>query len=412
MTYDVIIIGAGAAGLFAAANLPKDKNCLVLEQRSTPGKKLLLSGSGQCNITHGGNMRDFLVHYGAHGKIIRPILYQYGNQAVIDFFRGKGIRLIERNDGKVFPETLKSSDILKALVKACDNNRVSFAFNAPVTDIQHVVNPDSGKYFFNVVGGNVIHKAKRIIVATGGKSYPKTGSDGSIMPILKRLGQPLIPQTPALTPILTQNYRYSHLSGISFRDIWVYLSGKSKNGISIRKRGDLLLTHKGFSGPVILELSRYAHQGDTLKICYLPGMDVGALSKSIMTASNGSQKQFISIVAEIYGDMIPTRLIEALCKVAGINPFVKASSVAGKSIKHFSTLLLGDTHTISSIGGFNVAMVTAGGVDLGGVDLKTLQSKICTGVYFAGEVLDVDGDTGGYNLQFAFSSGVLASRLL
>lgn len=421
MIYDVIIIGAGAAGLFAAANIREGISCLVLEKGNSPGKKLLLAGSGQCNITHSGSIRDFQGHYGAHGKTIRPILYQFGNRSVMKFFEDRGVPLLERPDGKVFPKTLNSEDILLTLIGAGEENNVCFAYGAGVTDIYTAVigeeSVESGAcgsdFVYTVVAGGVSHRAKRVIVATGGKSFAGTGSDGSIMPILEALGQPIVPQRPALAPIFTQSYPYSRLSGISFRDIRASIvSPGCTDGCNPKKRGDLLLTHRGFSGPLILELSRYATPYDALNINYLPGLDTSEVYRSISHASTGSLKQFSTVLMELFGDRIPARFADAVAKLVGINPAVKASTVPGNMMKRLSAILTGDMHQITSVGGFESAMVTAGGVSLEGVDLSSLQSKVCPGLYFAGEILDVDGDTGGYNLQFAFSSGYLASRLL
>lgn len=424
MIYDVIIIGAGAAGLFAAANLPVGTKSLVLEKGESPGKKLLLAGSGQCNITHGGNMRDFLVHYGSKGKTIRTILYQFGNGAIMSFFKAHGVPLAQREDGKVFPVSMRAEDILRTLVSACEDNGVSFAYGAAVTDIKFVAagdkpaielpDPWPGEdWYYSVMGGGVEHRARRLIIAAGGKSYPKTGSDGGIMPILQKLGQPVTAQRPALTPIFTYDYPYAKLSGVALRDIRVSAVGKDAGGISSpKKRGDMLLTHKGFSGPVILELSRYVRQGGALNICYLPGADVKSVYQLLSGSVSGCQKQFSTFIWELYGDRIPRRFLDAISQIAGISPGEKASRIQGSVLKKLSELLTGDVQQISGVGGFEMAMVTAGGVSLESVNLKTLQSTVCPGAYFAGEVLDVDGDTGGYNLQFAFSSGYLASRLL
>lgn len=414
MVYDVIIVGAGAAGLFAAANMPESVKCLVLENGNSPGRKLLIAGNGQCNITHSGEIRDFLSHYGFHGKSIRSILYAFNNRAVIQFFRQRGVPLAERADGKVFPQTLRGEDILDALIRSINDKNVSFAYNAPVTSIVPIEIPSDAlpnSIGYSVTAGGVRHLTTRVIVAAGGRSFPQTGSDGSIMPVLNALGQPLVPQLPALTPIFTNNYSYGRMSGISLRDVRASIvSQDPSESCYPRKRGDLLLTHRGFSGPVILELSRYAHQGDFLSICYLPGMDSSEVCMSIKLAVAGSVKQFSTVMAALYGTRIPSRFLDALSRRAGIDPSLKASTVPGAAIKRLSVLLTGDTHSIASLGGFDTAMVTVGGVALEGVDLKTLQSKLFPGLYFAGEVLDVDGDTGGYNLQFAFSSGYLTAK--
>lgn len=423
MIYDVIIIGAGAAGLFAAANLPAGNKSLVLEKGSGPGKKLLLAGAGQCNITHGGNMRDFLVHYGSKGKTIRPILYQFGNGALMNYFKERGVPLAPREDGKVFPVSMSAEDILHALVRACEDNGVSFAYGAAVTDIRFVSAQDESaaplshltqeEWYYSVTGGGVEHRARRLIIAAGGKSYPKTGSDGSIMPILRKLGQPINDQRPALTPIFTRDYPYAKLSGVSLKDIRVSAVSRDAGGVSSpKKRGDMLLTHKGFSGPVILELSRYVRKGGALNICYLPGADEKSVYQLLSGSVSGCQKQFSTLIGELYGDRIPRRFLDRISQLAGISPSEKASRIKGGALKKLAAILTGDVHVISGVGGFEMAMVTSGGVSLESVDLKNLQSTVCPGIYFAGEVLDVDGDTGGYNLQFAFSSGYLAARLL
>lgn len=406
MMYDVIIVGAGAAGLFAAANLEPGTRAMVLEKGSSAGKKLLIAGSGQCNITHGGQMRDFLSHYGSKGKTIRPILYQFGNRAVMDYFTRHSVPVMERDDGKVFPRSMKAPDILGALISECEKNCTEIVYNAPVTGIRQ---GEKGEGDFVIAAGAKRYEARRVIVAAGGRSYPATGSDGSIMPVLQSLGQPITEQVPALVPVFTHSYPYGALAGASARDIRV--SVISREGTKAKKRGDMLFTHRGLSGPVILELSRYVRQGDALSICYLPGLDSGIVYGQISEAARGSKKQFATLMGRLYGDIMPRRLVDILSRRAGISPSVSASKLSGGSIKTLAELMTGDVHQVSGTGGFNVAMVTAGGVALDAVKLDTLESKTVPGLYFAGEVLDVDGDTGGYNIQFAFSSGYLAAKL-
>lgn len=406
MIYDVIVIGAGAAGLYAAANIDEGVSCLVLEKGPRPGRKLLTAGGGQCNITHGGNMRDFLAHYGGHGKIIRTVLYACTNAAVARFFEAHGIRLEEREDGKLFPESRNAEDILDALLKATDERNVSFAYSAPVTDIRP---PQDGELDYQVTAGGVIHRGRAVIVAPGGRSFPRTGSDGSIMPILDRLQVPLIPQRPALSPISVKAYPYGRLSGVSFRDIRASILAQDTGKCYVRRTGDMLLTHMGFSGPVMLELSRYVGPGELLSICYLPGEDAGGIRRAIQAAAAGNNRQISTLLTEMVS--LPARFSETLCMRVGVNPTEQVSRVNGEAIGAIAIMLTGDIHAIAGTAGFETSMVTAGGVDLDAINLRTLESKQYPGLYFAGEVLDVDGDTGGYNLQFAFSSGYVASRL-
>jgi|GEM_PF-33602 YfiH family protein len=419
--FDLIIIGAGAAGLFAGASLSSPVSGLVLEKSAAPGKKLLMSGGGQCNLTHGGSIKEFVSHYGQNGKRIRPILYRFNNLAVMEFFRGKGVPLIEREDGKVFPKSLQARDVLDVLVKECVKNGLEFNYSTPVTSIRF----DSTSSIHTVFCGQTAYRTRRIIVATGGCSYPTTGSDGSFFSVIKEMGIKIMPPKPALVPIYAQQYPYKELAGISFDAAKVTISNDGK---TIGEQTDgLLFTHDCFSGPAILNCSRYAAPGHDLMINYIPGKSADVMYKELQQILPGNGKQLLTVLYEfINGNIsesdaldwdasdvprgIPKRFLETICVHAGGIPTQKVTQVSGTTWKTIFRLLTGDRHSISGVGGYNIAMVTTGGVSLDEVNLKTLESKKLPGLFFAGEVLDVDGDTGGYNLQFAFSSGYLAKE--
>jgi len=227
--------------------------------------------------------------------------------------------------------------------------------------------------------------------------------------LLGRLQIPTVPQRPALAPITVKAYPYGRLSGISFRGVRASILVRDSGKSSVRRTGDLLLTHMGFSGPLMLELSRYVTPGELLSICYLPGEDAGGIRRAIQNAASGNQRQISTVLSERFP--LPARFLETVCQRAGVNPAERASHVSGEAIGVIAVMLTGDIHSISGTAGFETSMVTVGGVSLDAVDLHTLASRQYPGLYFAGEVLDVDGDTGGYNLQFAFSSGYVASRL-
>lgn len=419
--FDLIIIGAGAAGLFAGASLSSQVNGLVLDKAATPGKKLLMSGGGQCNLTHGGSIKDFVSHYGKHGKRIRPILFQFSNLAVMEFFRNKGVPLIEREDGKVFPKSLQASEVLDVLVIGCLKNGLAFKYSTPVTSI----NFDSESSIYSVRCDQIEYRSKKIVVTTGGCSYPTTGSDGRFFSALEAMGIQIVPPKPALVPIYVQQYPYKELAGISFNAAKVTISN-GKEAIGEQTDG-LLFTHDCFSGPAVLNCARYAAPGYDLIINYLPGKSVDVMYKEVQQRLPGSSKQLLTVLYEfINGNVydadaldwdvsdvqreIPKRFLETICVRAGGVPTQKVSQVGGAIWKTIFRLLTSDHHSISGVGGYNVAMVTAGGVSLDEVSLKTLESKKYPGLFFAGEVLDVDGDTGGYNLQFAFSSGFLTAK--
>lgn len=387
MKYDAIIIGGGAAGLFCAA-ATKINNGLILEKSSAPGRKLLMAGSGQCNLTHGGDIKDFINHYGEHGKIVRSPLYKVSNLKMMEFFESHGISLIEREDGKVFPESMRASDVLNLLMHLASVNGWNMKTGCPAESIKV---QEDGSFLVN---GR--HEANKLIIACGGCSIPTTGSDGSIFPILEKLGLEVVEPAPALVPLTVQEYPYTELSGISFKNALVTVDGH-------KRVDDVLFTHTNFSGPGILNLSRYAKPGSTLTINYL-----GKEEK--LEVPSSTKKNILFWLADWY--QLPKRFVEMVLSRAEVDPKTAANQVSKKQKQAISAILMRDTFSISGTTGFKQAMVTAGGVALNEVDMKTFESKKIPGLHIIGETLDVDGDTGGYNLQFAFSSGALAGQNL
>lgn len=400
MTHDLVIIGAGAAGLFAAANAPSDWNTLVLEKTHTPGQKLLLTGSGQCNLTNSEPITSFLARYGMNGKRLRPVLFPFSNLALMSYFEQNMLPPIIREDGKVFPASMNSADVLNLLLNLSRERGVAFRYEAAVTRLS-----SAEKNGYCVQTADEVFAAKRILVATGGASHPRTGSDGAFFACLEAFGLEIIPCRPALTPVFVQNYPYRELSGISFSDCTIAVLPKD-GGQTICANGDLLLTHRGFSGPGMLAASRYVRQGNALRICYLPGTQPDDLRRFLLESASGNARQIISLLESV--THLPRRFLEQLCCRTEIAPTEKASRLSGREMGFLAELLTADSYEISGTGGFAVAMTTAGGVNLDEIDLRTMQAKRHPGIYFAGEILDVDGDTGGYNLQFAFSSAMCA----
>ncbi len=408
MIYDLIIIGAGAAGLFAGASLPSPVNGLILEKGGAPGKKLLMSGAGQCNLTHGGSIKDFVTHYGANGGKIRSVLYQFNNQAVINFFEAQGLPLFEREDGKVFPKSLRARDVLDVLSRRCSDNGLRFVYNAEAIDIV-----DASSIYAIRCNGE-IYQTKKLIVASGGCSYPTTGSDGKFFSVLADLGIKINAPRPALVPIYVRDYPYRELAGIAFSCAKISIYDNKK----ITENTDaLLLTHDCFSGPSVLNISRYAVAGNDISINYFPSKSAEVISKELPKLLQGNQKQLLTVLYEYFNEdstkspaEMPKRFLEAICLRAGANPAQKSSQTSGSVLKTIIRLLTDDRHSISRLAGYETAMVTSGGVPLDEVNIKTLESKRFPNLYIVGEALDIDGDTGGYNLQFAFSSGYLAAQ--
>ena len=398
MVYDLIIIGAGAAGLFAAANAPAGRKILVLEKMDKPGKKLLLTGSGQCNITNNEPIKTFLARYGRNGNRLRPVLFPFSNNALIEFFEEHGLPLKIREDGKVFPTSMKSLDVLELFLKLTHKHCVEFQYKTEVTEIKYL--SDSKGTGYSLKTADMEYLSKCVLVATGGESYPQTGSNGSFFTCLEQLGLKLVPRQPALTPVFVADYPYENLPGLTFPDCSLSLTQNDDS--PLRVEGSLLFTHKGFSGPCVLEISRYVKQGDKLTINYLSGKNTDKVRLDLIQAASGDKRQISTILENITG--LPRSFLEFICESHNIQKSEKASRLTGQEMGTLAEKLTSDSFIVSGKGGFDVAMTTTGGICLDEVDLRTMETGRYPGLYFAGEVLDVDGDTGGYNLQFAFSS--------
>jgi predicted Rossmann fold flavoprotein len=399
--YDVVVIGAGPSGLFCAihAALPRGR-LLLLEKNADPGKKLLLSGSGQCNITHTGEIRDFLSRYGNHGKFLKPALFEFTNKDLIAFFDERGFAMETEENGKVFPKTRRSADVLATLLEECHARGIVLRCGDAVTGITRT----SGG--FEISTPTMVYHAAVLVIATGGASYPKSGSTGDGYRFAASLGQPMTEIAPALTPLLIRNYPFASLTGISFENMRfsVWRAGKKVGDHA----GDVLFTHLGLSGPGILDASREIHAEDVIKLSF-----VGALKREEFTADltrriQGDRVWQIGTILAAYP--IPERLNRKLLALSGIPEDLKGDHFSAEQRSRLITCCTEFPLTVEAPGGFSVAMVTRGGVALDNVNPKTMESTIIPNLYFTGEVLDIDGDTGGYNLQAAFSTGFLAGR--
>ncbi len=432
MIYDCIIVGAGAAGLFAGARFDmaaggrptKHRPAgLILEKTSRAGTKLLMSGGGQCNITHAGSIKDFIDRYGKKGGRIRSCLYKHNNLELMAFLEENGIPTVtQEEDGRVFPASGKAQDIRDLLVRKSQENGFEIAYGQEVTGICWIpaeeigsgqahsssFNPARGAGYstsdsdpgnsapacWELTTSKTTFRARTVILASGGCSYPKTGSDGQLFSVLQRdLNLEITPLQPALTPIRVQNYPYAELAGISFADCRIRLLRAQKK--IAETNGGLLFTHRDFSGPAILNLSKEAQPGDTLVIDYLSAPQDETASR-LQKAVEKSHAELPAILTNTFG--LPKRFSHLLV------------SHIGHSTKALAAALTGDRFTITSLSGFEKAMVTSGGIDLAQIDLKTMALKHHPGLFVCGEMLDIDGSTGGYNLQFAYASGCTAAE--
>lgn len=397
MTYDCIIIGGGAAGLFCAASPAFRKlNGLILEKSRRPGTKLLMSGAGQCNITHSGSIKDFIPKYGKNGGKIRSCLYKYNNLHLQEFLSANGVPTVTRADGKVFPKSMNGKDILNLLLDKAALNGFQLQRGCAVTKIYPVQTDGQGAPVWEIHTDKDRYTCRYLIVATGGCSYPSTGSDGSMLTVLHRdLNLQIEPPRPALTPVNAENYPYEALSGISFEHACLTVFCGADGRIKSRSEGALLLTHENFSGPLILNASRDISPGDKIELNYLGSQNRDTILSAITEAARHSKASLLNI----------------LCRELSLPKSFLAKTIerAGESPKAVSEKLTADTFTVKSLAGFSKAMVTAGGVNLTQISCKAMECKNHPTLYIIGEALDIDGETGGYNLQFCCSSARAAA---
>lgn len=397
---DVIIVGGGPAGLFCAASAAGEGGkVLVLEKKRTPGRKLLISGSGRCNITHDGDIRAFLDHYAGAGRFLRPALLGFTNHDLIAFFEDRGLAMTTLEGGKVFPETQRSRDVLDILLAECEARGVEISCGKSVTSIAK-----SGDEFL-VACGDEIHRSRTLVIATGGRSYPATGSSGDGYSFAEALGHTIIEVGPALAPVRIRDYPFADLAGISIPGarVSIFRGKKVKEGA-----GDVLFTHEGLSGPGILDLSRYIRAEDMLRVSFAGERRREEIDDWLLERSQkDGARNLRSVLAKLE---IPARLASKVMEVLQIPQDHKCSSMTRGMRTRLADHLAGFPFVVEAVGGFDSAMATRGGVDLREIDPKSMESRLVSGLYFAGEVLNVDGDSGGYNLQAAFSTGSLAGR--
>lgn len=391
----MLIIGAGPAGLACGIMAAScGEQVVVLEKNNQPGVKLRLAGSGQCNLTHGGDISDFLTHYGGtkQSRFVQPALFAFPNTEIIRFFEEAGVPLFEREDGKIFPRSLHGGDVLHALAGKLKANGGQLRTGVEILTLRRT---DNG---FCVETNQGTFSSNRLAVATGGMSYPKTGSTGDGYRWADQLGHKIIPPHPALTPVIVEGCPFADASGFSFENVPIDVF---RGGTKIRQgSGDVLLTHRGLSGPGILDLSRFLYPKDVLRIPIYRG--------NIEWERLLSGKKLLKNTLTPLG--IPDKLTLLLLAELDISPDTPASEVERDTRNRLKNACEGFSFIVKGLGGFDEAMATSGGVALENVNRLTMESRLVPGLFFSGEVLDVDGDTGGYNIQFALSSGFLAGK--
>jgi predicted Rossmann fold flavoprotein len=406
--YDAVILGAGAAGLVAAIHAgERGRRVLLLEKGRKPGVKILMSGGTRCNITHDCDARGIVAAFGPNGKFLHSALAALGPRETVAFFEAAGVPTKIEETGKVFPVSNRAVDVLDALLRRLARSGATLKVSEPAKEL--LPHPEDG---FRVVTSSRTVTAAKVLITTGGKSYPGCGTTGDGYAFASAFGHAIIPPRPALVPLTVQPAWIGELRGITLPDVALKVIENGKP-IAVR-RGSMLFAHFGLTGPAPLDVSRSVsgHPAPAtlvLEVDLLPGEPEHTLDEFLRTESLASGKKQLAVVL---ADRLPRRVCDQLLVLAGLPIDRRAAALSKPDRQKLVALAKHLRLPLKGTLGFEKAEVTAGGVSLDEVDSRTMQSKKHPGLYLAGEVLDLDGWIGGYNFQSAWSTGWLAGREL
>ncbi len=399
--YDTIIIGGGPAGLAAAyASLKAGKNTAVIERNDRPGKKLLITGKGRCNITNAADISDFIANVPVNSNFLYSAFYTFTNDDLIRLLNDNGLETKVERGQRVFPKSDRAADVLKTLMKI--TSCADFIYN---TRVKSVLTEDACAVGVKTYDNSEIY-ADRIIIATGGKSYSATGSTGDGYRLASAMGHTIIEPKPSLVPLETDEVY--DLMGLSLKNIGIKV--RNKNGkIIYEDFGEMVFTHFGVSGPVILSASSHIRNADghTLSIDLKPALSEKQLDARILRDfEEFSRKNFSNSLDEL----LPKKLIPVVVELSGIPPETKIHQITKAQRQALLDVIKNFTLHIKGMRPIDEAIITSGGVKVSEINPSTMESKLVKNLYFAGEVIDVDAYTGGFNLQIAFSTGFLAGN--
>lgn len=400
--FDVIVIGGGPAGMIAAGMAAKTGARVALfEKNNRLGIKLLMTGHGRCNVTNDRSAKEFIDKIGPKGKFLFSALNAFDSQAMMSYLSDCGLELKTENNHRVFPASNQASAVLKVLVLEMEKNGVSVFLNSQVAKL----NQKAGRLASLELLNNKIYEAEKFIVATGGLAYPATGSDGDGYRWAKSFGHQIVEPTPGLTAINLEETNIKELEGLSLQNIGARLELAGRN---IVLSGDLIFTSAGVSGPLAYDLSLQIGEharGLKLVLDLFPENSIDDLHKQLQTAFHEEGgKQIKNGLLKF----LEPRLVPVVLSLAGIPDTKIQNAILREERQKIAEIMKNFEFTIESLAGFERANVTVGGVELKEIDPKTMQSKLIENLYFAGEILDLAGPTGGFNLQIAWSTGFCA----
>ena len=400
----IVVIGAGAAGLLAAGKAAETADeVVIIEKNDIIGKKLLITGKGRCNITNSADIEDMIGQYPRNAKFLYSALYTFTNDDIIRIIEENGVKTKVERGGRVFPVSDKSQDVVKALKKYAFKPNVSLVHDT----VKSLIISDGAVK--GVKTSKTSITADRVIICTGGKSYPRTGSTGDGYKFAKQAGHTIIEPKASLIPVLTEEKFVKDIMGLSLRNIKI-TAFNQKNQKVYSDFGEMLFTHYGVTGPVILSASSVVgktlrKKELTLHIDLKPALSEEQLDKRILREFDANHnKQYKNSIDSLF----PAKLKPVMIELSEIEPEKKVNEITKEERQRLVHLIKDFTMTLTGLRGYNEAIITKGGVSVKEIDPGTMESKKMKGLYFAGEVLDLDAVTGGYNLQIAWSTGYLA----
>lgn len=419
---NVVIIGGGAAGMMAAISAARnhpEAKVHIYERNEKLGKKLFITGKGRCNLTNASDMDTLFSNVVTNPKFLYSAFYTFDNQQVIDLIEGTGTRTKVERGNRVFPESDKAQDVINALKHLLKAEKVKIHYHEKVSHLLLDETTEEKKIKGIRLEDGTKVLADAVILAAGGKSYQSTGSDGDGYRLAKEAGHEVTEIRPALVPIVLRDESAIRMQGLSLKNVAIRLeavTGKKKNQILYEDQGEMLFTHFGVSGPLILSASSYLssyygkHKDNKvlLKLDLKPALTFEQLDKRLLRDFEENQNRNFSHALD---KLLPKKMIPEMITYAGIDPYKKVNLITREERETLCRSMKEWTFHVVSLRGINEAIITQGGINVKEVNASTMESKLVKGLYFAGEILDVDALTGGYNLQIAWSTGWLAGFL-
>lgn len=404
--YDCIVIGGGAAGLMAVRTAAeRGRKVLLIERNDRAGKKLSITGKGRCNVTNQCTDEEFFANIPVGGKFLYSAYSSFNCYDTMEFFEGLGVPLKTERGNRVFPVSDRAADIVSALEKACRKSGVNF-LHKRVTEVL----AEDG-VIVGVRCGDTVFNAASVLIATGGKSYPGTGSDGDGYRFAAALGHTVTPLKPSLVPLVSEEEYCGEMTGLSLKNVAVSVKDTKKDKVIFKEQGEMLFTHFGVSGPLILSASSHIRDMERgrykILIDMKPALDFQTLDKRLQRDFSENPNRIFS---NSLSKLLPSKMIPVVVGLSGIAPEKQVNSVTKQERTELVTLLKNFPVTVRDFRPLSEAIVTSGGVKLSEVNPKTMESKLVQGLFWAGEVLDIDAYTGGFNLQIAFSTAVAAGK--